>query len=298
MLSDRSYMRDDYPQGRTSVLTWLMCGIVAGFVLQYVFGSAWLGGGVSLAHQFALTIPGLKAGYFWTLVTHSFLHDKEYLFHVIGNLLGLYFLGRALLPLLGSKRFLGLYFGATLVGGLAWTLVHWRFGGMLLGATAAVDALLVVFACFYPNQRIEFLLFFILPVSIKPKHLALAIAALDLFGLLIYEIPGSSLPFGLAVANSAHLGGLLTGWIYFRYLHEIRWRLPSSRADVEMPRWMKKKGNVAAPEPAYRVNLSNRNDLRVEVDRILDKINSSGFGALTAAEKRVLDEAKDSLSRR
>jgi len=46
------------------------------------------------------------------------------------------------------------------------------------------------------------------------------------------------------------------------------------------------------------VNLTNRDDLRAEVDRILDKINSQGFGALTADEKRVLDEARDLLSRR
>jgi hypothetical protein len=45
------------------------------------------------------------------------------------------------------------------------------------------------------------------------------------------------------------------------------------------------------------VNLTNRNDLRVEVDRILDKINSEGFGALTPEEKRLLDEARDLLSR-
>ena len=48
----------------------------------------------------------------------------------------------------------------------------------------------------------------------------------------------------------------------------------------------------------YKVNLTTRGDLRAEVDRILDKINSSGFGALTAEEKRVLDEARDLMSRR
>ena len=53
-----------------------------------------------------------------------------------------------------------------------------------------------------------------------------------------------------------------------------------------------------ATPAAYHVNLSNREDLRAEVDRILDKINSQGFGALTADEKRLLDEAKDLLSRR
>ncbi|MEI7438422.1 MAG: DUF6576 domain-containing protein, partial [Thermoleophilia bacterium] len=45
----------------------------------------------------------------------------------------------------------------------------------------------------------------------------------------------------------------------------------------------------------FQVNLGRKEELRVEVDRILDKINSQGFGALTAEEKRRLDEAKDLL---
>jgi hypothetical protein len=45
------------------------------------------------------------------------------------------------------------------------------------------------------------------------------------------------------------------------------------------------------------VNLTNRSDLRAEVDRILDNINREGFGALTEEEKRLLDEARDLLSR-
>jgi hypothetical protein len=58
------------------------------------------------------------------------------------------------------------------------------------------------------------------------------------------------------------------------------------------------KGAKPAAPAAYQVNLGSREDLRAEVDRILDKINSQGFGALTADEKRLLDEAKDLLSRR
>ena len=55
---------------------------------------------------------------------------------------------------------------------------------------------------------------------------------------------------------------------------------------------------VGAPSPAYSVNVGDRGHLRAEVDRILDKINSDGFGSLSADEKRVLDEARDLISRR
>ena len=180
MLSDRSYLRDDYPRERTSVLTWLLCSLVAGFVIQLVVGSAWFSSGSrALGEQLMLTAHGMRAGRLWTLVTHSFLHDTHYIFHLIGNMMMIFFLGREVLPVVGEKRFLGLYFGATILGGLAWTLVHWNLGGVHFGATAASDALLIVFACFYPNRQMDFLLFFVLPVSVKPKHLAFAFLGLD-----------------------------------------------------------------------------------------------------------------------
>ena len=297
MFSERSYLRDDYPRERTSVLTWLLCSLGAGFVIQLVADSPWFARSGGLNSQLALSIYNLHAGRVWTLFTHSFLHAS--LLHLIGNLLMLYFLGRELLPALGARRFLGLFFGASIVGGLAWSLVHWwGLGGSHIGATAAVDALLIVFACFYPNQQIDFLLFFILPVSVKPKHLAFIVLAVDLFGLVLYEIPGARLPFDYAAANSAHLGGMAAGWIYYRFLHNAQWRWPSRSADIALPRWLKRTAKTAPAAETAQLNLVNRHDLRAEVDRILDKINSQGFGALTPAEKRVLDEAKDLLSRR
>ncbi|MSU70290.1 MAG: rhomboid family intramembrane serine protease [Opitutaceae bacterium] len=297
MLSDRPYLRDDDPRVRTSVLTWLLCATAAVFVLQFVLVSPAMGGGPPLDRWLALTIPGLRAGWLWTLCTHGFLHDTGFLFHLLGNLLGLYFIGRELLPMLGARRFLSLYFGAIVAGGLAWTLVHWRLGGVHDGATAGVAALLIVFAGFYPNRRMDFLLFFIFPVSVKPKHLALGVAGLGLVGLVFYEMPGATLPFNYGFAHSAHLGGMATGWIYFRFLHEARWNFSARRSDLELPRWMKRPAPAAPPVVPSPVNLRNRTNLRAEVDRILDKINSQGFGALTADEKRVLDEAKDLLSR-
>jgi hypothetical protein len=66
-------------------------------------------------------------------------------------------------------------------------------------------------------------------------------------------------------------------------------------ADIELPRWFRLRKKAAAPR--FQVNLTNRTDLRAEVDRILDKINSEGFGALNEEEKRLLDEARDLLGR-
>ncbi|MCF7688563.1 MAG: rhomboid family intramembrane serine protease [Cephaloticoccus sp.] len=295
MLSDRSYMREDYPRPKTSVVVWLIAAIIATFLLQTIF-LRWFGAGREFTNFFALSESGLKSGKVWTLFTYAMLHSPANLLHIVCNLLGLFFLGRELLPMMGERRFLGFFASAVLAGGLLWTGTHWTETGpsYLLGASAGVIGLLVIFACFYPNRQVTFLLFFILPVSLKPKYVAFALLGLDLCGYVFYEVMGALSPFGFA--HSAHLGGMLAGWLYYRYVHEGKWSLATSTASFELPEWARKKNRV--PSPRYQVNLGNHTDLRAEVDRILDKINSQGFGALTDDEKRVLDSAKDMLSRR
>jgi membrane associated rhomboid family serine protease len=278
-------------------LTWLICAVAAGFILQMVLGR-WFGAEAAVEEQFGVTVGGLKAGHFWILLTSGFLHSPENLLHIICNLLALYFLGRELLPMLGARRFFSVYFSATALSGLAWAAVNWRHGGVLYGATPAIDALLIIFACFFPNQEMTFLFFFV-PVRLKPKYIAGAVVLFDLFGFAFYEIMGASSPyFGLGFAHSAHLAGMAVGWIYYRFVHDAEWPSLAHRAEVELPQWLKRAPHAAVSVPAQPAHPANREGIRVEVDRILDKINSHGFGALTAEEKRLLDEARDLLSRR
>ncbi len=297
MLSDRTYMRDDYPRNATSAVTWLISAIIATFLLQFVF-LRWFNADHTLESLLALTVPAIKAGKVWTLFTYSFLHSTGNLLHIVANLLGLYFLGRVLEPVLGSRRLMWVYAAAVVTGGAAWVATHWAGGGgVAIGASAGVVGLFIVFAALYPNQPMTFLLFFIVPVTVKPKYAAFALLGIELAGFAFYEVMGAVSPFGSSIAHSAHLGGMLAGWVYVRYLHDTTWRLPRSRRDIELPRWLQKSGKSTTPV-AYQVDLTRREDLRAEVDRILDKINSQGFGSLTADEKRLLDEARDLLSRR
>ncbi|MCC5022361.1 MAG: rhomboid family intramembrane serine protease [Candidatus Synoicihabitans palmerolidicus] len=201
-----------------SVLTWLICATIAGFILQNIFWK-WLGArtGQSFDHLLALTIPGIKTGFIWTLLTYSLLHSMTSFLHVVFNLLWIFLLGRELLPLLGAKRFLWLYCGGVVLGGLTWLATNWVHSGALIGASAGVYALLMVFAAITPNRPITFLLFFGIPVTIKLKWLVIVLGGIDLLGSLFTEIPGHS---GLGgVAHSAHLGGLGAGWLFFRYVH-------------------------------------------------------------------------------
>ncbi|GAB1488700.1 rhomboid family intramembrane serine protease [Opitutaceae bacterium] len=301
MLSDRSYMRNSYARQTTSVLTWLICLTVAGFIIQNIFWR-WFGmrAGAGFDRLFELSIPAIQSGQIWTLLTYSLLHSTGNFLHIIGNVLGMFFLGRELLPLLGSRRFLSLWGFAVLGGGLLWVATNWSHGGSVIGASAGVAALLVFFACLQPNQPMTLLLFFVLPVTLKPKWIALGLLAIDLFGFGFYEVLGSTSPMGFA--HSAHLGGMAAGWLFFRFVHQRDWQNPDSveaPSGIELPKWFRraqKTPEVAAP--VFKVNLTNREGLKAEVDRILDKINSEGFGALTSEEKRLLDDARDALSRR
>jgi membrane associated rhomboid family serine protease len=305
MLSDRPYMRDaDYPRNRSSVLVWLIAAILAVFVLQIAFILLPLGGRGVPAQLLGLTADDLKSFQVWRLLTYSFVHSSgNLLLHLLGNVLGLYFIGREVLPLVGSRRFLGFYAAAVVAGGLAWSAVNWNHGGLLVGASAGVMGLLAVFACFYPHRPITLLIFFVLPVTVKPKHLALGLAAFDLLGFLIYELPHATNTLG--IAHSSHLGGMAAGWIFYRFVHESRWSASGSGTSIELPAWLRRVKKAQATTPvAYKVNVSppaastSSSDLRAEVDRILDKINSQGFAALTPEEKRRLDQARDLLSRR
>ncbi len=297
MLYDRPYMREDHSGRGTPALTWLLSAIGGAFILELILFSPWFNEAGTIVDQTAVTIQGLRSGHIWTLLTHSLLHSTINLFHVGLVLAGLLVLGRELEPLLGSRRFVGLYAASLVLGAIVWAAVNWQHGGVLIGATAGVYGLLAFYASIYPNTEISFLLFFFFPVTLKPKYLVFGLLGLDLFALFFYEILGSAAPF--AYAPSAHLGGMAMGWLYYRFVHRVDLESGARRAEIQLPRWMKRRAKApAAAAPAFSVNLSNRKDVRAEVDRILDKINSHGFGSLNDEEKRLLDEAKDLLSRR
>lgn len=296
MLSDRSYMRDGYGRSTTPLLTWMMCALIAGYLLQIVFDKA-INSGNYFAKLTALSGASLQAGWVWTLVTHTLLHSNPVF--ILLNLLGIYFLGRELLPLLGERRLLWLYIGAAVLGGALWLTLHFDGGTKLMGASAVVCAFLLLFALLNPEREMTFLFFFV-PVTIKPKHMAWAMVIFDTLGLVANEIPGGR--FNLGIAHSSHIGGMVAALMYFRFVHLREWRSPDGRTEIELPKWLRKAPKVpdarATAAPKYSVNITDRANLRTEVDRILDKINSEGLASLTPDEKRLLDDAKDAISRR
>jgi membrane associated rhomboid family serine protease len=295
MLADRSYMRSDYPRGSTSALVWMIALTIASFVMQLILGSPWFAQGEKLLDQLPLTVSSVQDGKIWTLLTHGLLHSTNTPFHILFTVLSLIFVGRELEPLLGPRRFVGLFVGGLVLGALTWTAVHWNQGGVHIGASAGIFALFLVLALLYPNQEINFLVFFLVPVRVRPITLVYVLIAIDAFGLLFYELRGNAPPFGYAA--SAHLGGMAAGWLYFRFVHANQGMDRAPEFTFQWPTWLRRSAKPAPSQPTVPTKAVRATaNLRAEVDRILDKINSKGFGSLTDEEKRILDDAKDTLS--
>lgn len=293
---DRSYMTTSFEDKAKKTLTWIIGVNVAVFVLQNIFDRP--GGPGFISQYFAFRTDSLQNGYIWTPITYSFLHGLSNWLHIIGNMLGVFFLGRAIMPVLGQTRFLQLYFGAALVGGFAWFAASFVSpAGSVIGASAAVFALLTFFACLSPDKEIQLLLFFVLPIRVKPRYLAYVMLGLSVLGLFFQELFVTG---GVAVAHSAHLGGMLAGYLYYKYVYLPNPYNNTGTFSLSLAGLFKrpktKKSNAGY---SYRVNVSKETrDLKGEVDRILDKINSKGFGSLSQNEKEILDEARDLLRKR
>lgn len=163
-----------------------------------------------VSSTFALSWGGLKQGCVWQLLTYQFMHGGE--LHLFLNCLGLYFVGPTVEMLLGRIRFLFVYFGGGVVGGLLQILVGHLHGGVdvaMVGASGGLMALLGVISCRFWTQRLRLLLFFILPVSLTGRGMLILLTVVDLAGALFHQS---------VIAHYAHLGGLYAGFLWTKLL--------------------------------------------------------------------------------
>ena len=129
----------------------------------------------------------------WTIVTNLFIHSS--LWHIIANMLTLYFLGSYLSRLIGGSKFLIVYFGGGILGNIVFILLAPSFH-IAVGASGAIFALGGVLSVMRPKLRV-----FIFPI---PVPIPLWVAVIGGF-LIIALFPH--------VAWQAHLGGLVFGLI-------------------------------------------------------------------------------------
>ncbi len=151
--------------------------------------------------------------YPWQLATYGFLHGD--MMHILFNMFMLWMFGRELELMMGSRRFL-IYFMTGVVGaGIVQLIVAaWQGGGYpTVGASGGVFALLLAFGMTFPNRMIMLIF---PPIPMKAKYMVIIFGVFELYLGVSGGAPG--------VANFAHLGGMLFGFLLLRYWANSRRR--------------------------------------------------------------------------
>jgi membrane associated rhomboid family serine protease len=216
----------------------------------------------------------------WTLVTYSFTHDMSDFLHILFNMLTFYWFGKLIEEYLGNRRLINIYMLGGLAGGVLFLICYNTIPYFVanqspgvIGSSGAVYAVVIGAATLMPNYT--FFLFLIGPVRIK--YIAAVIILLSL--IQSRQNPGG---------NFAHLGGALLGYIYVTQLKkgiDIAQPLRNLWSNFQKLFLRKRKMQVT-----YRKAVASSAEYpsEDEVDRILDKINRSGYESLTKEEKQKL----------
>ena len=292
MLDDRPYMKSVSFGSVCPVVKAILWTNAAVFVLQALL-EKW-GGVYTVREVFPLSQEGLARGYVFQLISYQFLHGD--LWHLLGNLLVIYFIGKEMERVLGRKSFLVLYFSAGIVGGLLHIALAW-FGVLpnipVVGASAAAFGLVAAFAVMFPNQPITLLLFFVLPVSFRARTLLWIALALAVFGTVAMQES--------RVAHGAHLGGLCAGVGYVYFFVRGRWRFQKPAFSRQSPQRRRARRSGGKPwervRPVAEKGRSGADFISREVDPILDKISEQGIHSLTEKERRLLESARSKMRR-
>jgi membrane associated rhomboid family serine protease len=237
------------------------------------------------------SIPGELLFRPWTIITYMFTHFN--LWHILFNMLILYWFGRIFMQYLAAKQLLSTY----ILGGLSGALLYILFinifpglqeylGGSMLGASASIMAIVIAISFYVPDYTLYLL--FIGPVRLK--YIAIAFVTIDLLMIASDNAGG----------NIAHLGGAIYGY----------WFITRFRKGSDIGNWLNiflnKTAALFKPRPKLNVSYRkstkhvhdeeyNRNKIEQqrEIDRILDKIAKAGYESLTKKEKEILFKMSD-----
>lgn len=264
-----SFTRRWTERQRVALLT-LIGANVAIFVTQ-LFLNAYQPGFVR--EFLGLSDQGLRNAYGWQFLTASFLHDGPW--HLLGNMLILYLLGRDVESILGQRHFVFLYLAGA-AGGELGHLFLMPSSSVLLAASGGVAAVLVAYATILPELELTAFGSSRLALRLKAKHLATGAILIALL-LLIFDRAST-------VSHSAYLGGCAAGWLY---AHLLGFGRPSS-----LQRALRQR-KVDAER--YR-EMSVERFIAEEVDPLLEKISRAGMQSLTWNERRTLAKAREKMT--
>lgn len=225
----------------------------------------------------------------WTIITYMFLHEGFW--HLLWNMVILYFGGRIFYDLLGTRRFINTYFIGGIAGLFLFVLFYNVFpvferqvGAPIMGASASIMAIFVGIAAYTPNYTV----FLPLIGGVRLKYIAIFYVVLDLISIRSGVNSGGHI---------AHLGGALWGFLWARQLKsgtDISAWFDTVVAVVSalIPRKKKMKVVHKKPPRSRGKSASAKSDEAV-IDEILDKISKSGYDSLTAKEKEILFRASN-----
>ncbi|KEO72903.1 rhomboid family protein [Anditalea andensis] len=264
--------------------------VYAVLLVAWVFLSLSGAGDIYYAMRSYLMMPA-SPSYFitqpWTIFTYMFAHDR--FFHILFNLLFLYWFGLLVNEYLGSRKLANLYILGGLAGGLFYMVIYNLAPlfsdvvdrSLMLGASAGVYSIVVAAATLTPNTTFRLLL--LGPVKIKYIAIFYVLVAFA-------NSAGSN-----AGGELAHLGGAAMGFLYVVQLRNGRdlgvpvqvvgrffERLFSNKPKVKVT--YRKKNYEYKSEPLKKGEITSQE----EIDRILDKIAEKGYDSLSKEEKRRL----------
>ena len=203
----------------------------------------------------------------WTIMTYAFIHNDIY--HIFWNMFILYFASEYFLNFFDEKKYIKTYFYGILFGGLFFVLSYNLFPVFkndfttLIGSSAAVYSVLIFICSYFPNNKVNLILF-----NIELKYIGIIYILLSLVQIPI-ENPGG---------NIAHLGGALWGYLYAISIY-------NNSFNIDLKEIINK----------LKFNNLNKSENQKMIDAILDKISESGYESLTKKEKELLFKSKDQI---
>ena len=281
---NRDYMKDGGAgpvwgggsSGFPPVCKWLIIATVGVYVAQMF-------GGTGLENWLALDSEKVLHGQVWQLFTSAFCHSREGIFHILFNMLFLWWFGKTLEQMYGSREFLLFYLAGALCASLAFIGLDLVTGnlGSAIGASGAVMAVMMLYAAHFPRSKIY--IWFVIPVEIR--WIVLAYVIFDLYPVLVTLSGGHSSD---GIAHSAHLGGLAFGFLYWKFgwnlgtqWDRMRMRLTGSAAGRGRVKrkTSARKGRKIIPMPgtqSARPPAKTAPNIETEVDRILQRLPIKG----------------------
>ena len=254
------------------------------FLLSIIFFYQFKSGGFNFPNWLAVSSEPMTVLINpWTLLTYAFLHYG--FLHLFFNMMVLNFTSRLFLTFFTQKQYLGLYLLSAIFAGLCFVssfyLLHQTSN--MVGASAAIMALLVATTTYQPLMEIRLLLI----GNVKLWHITAVLLLLDLLQIQMENTGG----------HIAHLSGAFFGYIYIRLLQNGTDLSGVVTFFIDL--FTKKKATPfkrvhvnPRTSPVKRVSkIVVKDKTQQQLDEILDKISQSGYDSLTADEKEFLFKA-------